>query len=190
MSFRIAIALSTALAMTGGAAAQPRAPAEKIRRSAQPPEQQVIGSGAYAFSLWTKFCGRDKNDPAAPQICLTVLEVKHRDARPSAGVALIEGAGKTLFRVTLPAEVKRAAGAQIAIDGDKPRNGKFVSCNPSVCLADFEAAAEFIARLKAGHALRLRGTRATGQLISYLLPLDGFARANEGPPSAPPGQAK
>ena len=177
MILQIAIVLSMVLAGTAGAAAQSRAPAEKIGRPAQPPAQPAIGSGAYAFSPWTKFCGRDKNVPAAPQICLTMLEVKHRDASPSAGVALIEGTGKTMFRVTLPAEAKREAGARIAIDGEKPRGARFVNCNPRGCLADFEVAAEFVAQLKTGRALQLLGTRATGQPMGYVLPLAGFAAA-------------
>lgn len=186
MMLRLAIALSTALAAIASAAAQqqPRAPADKASpRPVQP--APAIGSGAYGFSPWMKFCGRDKNDPAAPQICLTVLEVKHRDASPSAGVALIEGAGKTMLRVTLPLQVKRAAGARIAIDGEKPRSGAYVGCTSAVCLADFEAAPDVVAKLKTGRALELRGTGASGQPISYVLPLEGFARANEGPPSPP-----
>ena len=180
-----AIALSMVLAVTAGAMAQPQPRAEKFSpRPVQTLPPQITGSGLYAYSAWVKFCGRNKGDPAAPQICLTVMEVKRHAGPFAAGAALIEGAGKTLFRVTLPADVKREAGARVAIDGEKPRSGKFVDCNPRGCLADFDASADFIARLKAGGVLHLRGTGPSGQM-SYRLPLEGFAKANDGPPSTP-----
>jgi invasion protein IalB len=181
-----AAALSITLVAAGSAMAQPRIPAEKVSpRPVQTLPPQITGSALYAYSPWVKFCGRDKGDPPAPQICLTAMEVKRQEGPFAAGAALIEGAGKTLFRVTLPAEVKRAAGARVAIDGETPRSGKFLDCNPRGCLADFDAGADFIARLKAGEVLHLRGTGPSGP-ISYRLPLEGFAKANEGRPSAPP----
>jgi invasion protein IalB len=180
-----AAALSITLAATVHATAQPRAPAEKFSpRAVQTLPPQITGSALYTYSGWTKFCGRDKNNSSAPQICLTVMEVKSQAGPFAAGAALIEGADKTLFRVTLPGDVKRGAGARVAIDGEKPRSGKFVNCNPRGCLADFETSAEFVAKLKAGAVLHLRGTRPAGRTVSYQLPLDGFVQANRGPPSA------
>lgn len=185
MMLRLAIAGSIVLAAMVHATAQPRAPAEKFSPRPVPTlPPQITGSGLYSYSAWTKFCGRNTNDPASPQICLTVMEVKRAAGPFAAGAALIEGADKTLFRVTLPADVKREAGARVAIDDEKPRSGKFVNCNPRGCLADFDVSAQFIARLKAGEVLHLRGTRAAGQTVSYRLPLDGFVKANDGPPSA------
>ncbi len=133
-----------------------------------------------------KFCGRDKTDPAAQPICLTVLEVKRHAGPFAAGAALIESAGdKKIFRVTLPADVKRDAGARVAVDGDKPLAAKFVGCTARGCLADFEAGAEFVERLRSGEVLHLRGTGEKGQAVSFRLPLAGFVAANDGPPSTP-----
>ncbi|MEA2870764.1 MAG: hypothetical protein QOH67_740 [Hyphomicrobiales bacterium] len=186
--FTAAGILTLAAASTAVAQVPPRV--EKISpRPVQtaPLPPQITGTELYAYSPWTKFCGRDKATPAAQQICLTVMEVKRHAGPFAAGVALIEGAGdKTVFRVTLPADVRREAGARIAVDGDKPLSGQFVTCNPRGCLADFEARREFVARLRAGKVLHLQGTRESGQAASYRLPLNGFVKANEGPPSAPP----
>jgi invasion protein IalB len=190
MIFRLTIALSVVLALAPALApatgAQPRAPAEKFSpRPARTLPPQITGGALYSYSSWVKFCGREKSDPAAARVCLTVMEVKRQAGPFAAGAALIEGAGdKTVLRVTLPAEVKREAGARVAIDGETSRNGKFVSCNPRGCLADFDASAEFIARLKSGGTLHLSGTDPTGQATRYRLPLAGFAEANEGTPSA------
>ena len=197
----IAIALSAVLAAPAGAAAQPAAPAEKVLprpgvpprmpaekispRPVQPPAEPPIGSSANAFSPWTRFCGKD-NNPQAKEVCLTVKEARLETGQFLAGVALIEGADKTLFRVRLPPHIKREAGARIAIDSEKPRSGPFTTCDPRGCLADFEVTADFVTKLKAGYALELRGTSATGEPLSFRLPLEDFAKAHEGPPSAPP----
>ena len=186
---RVAAAIAIVVALVSAAVAQLKPRMEKISprpvQSRLPPE--IMGSKLYAYSRWAKFCGRDKSNPDAPQVCLTAMEVKRHSGGFAAGVALIEGAGdKKLLRVTLPADVRREAGARIAVDGDKPLSGKFLACNERGCLADFEASAEFIARLKTGEVLHLRGTGEKGQAVSYRLPLAGFVSANAGPPSAPP----
>ena len=197
----IATVLSAVLAAPAGAAAQPvsppekllprpaqppRMPAEKVSpRPVQPPQQPPIGGGSYTFSPWVKFCGKD-NDPHAKEVCLTVREARLETGQFLAGVALIEGADKTLVRVRLLPDVKREAGARIAIDSEKPRYGPFTTCDPRGCLADFEVTADFVTKLKEGYALELGGTSATGAPLSFRLPLEDFAKAHEGPPTAPP----
>jgi invasion protein IalB len=196
----IAIALSAVLAAPAGAAAQPAAPPEKLLprpvqpprmppekispRPVQPPEQPPIGGGSYTFSPWTKFCGKD-NNPQAKEVCLTVKEARLESGQFLAGVALIEGADKTLFHLRLLPGVKREAGARIAIDSEKPRSGPFATCDSRGCLADFEVTADFVTKLKEGYALELGGTSATGAPLSFRLPLEGFAKAHEGPPTEP-----
>ena len=98
-----------------------------------------------------------------------------------AGAALIEQAGdeKKLLRVTLPLGLRLMPGVQMFIDGEAARNGSYFICYPNGCMADFEVNADFIGRLKSGERLQLRGIDAPGQVASYLLPLGGFAQANE-----------
>jgi invasion protein IalB len=182
--FTAAGILTLAAGSTAVAQAPPRAEKTSPRPVlAAPLPPQITGSELYAYSPWTKFCGRDKAKPAPQQICLTVMEVKRHAGPFAAGAALIEGGDKKVFRVTLPAEVRREAGARIAVDGDKPLSGQFVTCNPRGCLADFEARAEFVAKLRTGEVLHLRGTAGMGKAVSFRLPLAGFASANDGPPS-------
>ncbi len=83
--------------------------------------------------------------------------------------------------MTLPPDVRREAGARIAVDRDEPRAGKFSGCNPRGCIADFDASAAFIEKLKSGQVLHLRGVRASGQAAGFRLPLADFAKANDGP---------
>ena len=162
-------------------------PAPKTPQSSATTEQPPV-----VYSAWTKFCGKDRNDAQAKTICLTVKEARLETGQFIAGAALIETAGdeKKLFRVTLPLGLQLMPGVRMLIDGDAPRNGPFVLCAASGCMADFQVNADFIAKLKAGQQLQLQGINAPGQIASYLLPLGDFARANDGPPSAPPAQSK
>lgn len=155
--------------------------AAQAQTKSQPLPPEITGSKLYSYSRWTKVCGRERGNPSAPQICLTMLEVKRQAGSFAAGAALIEGAGdKIILRITVPAEAKREAGARVAVDGDKPRAAKFVDCLPRGCIADFDADREFILRLRGGDTLHLRGTGESGQDVAFRLPLAGFAAANDG----------
>jgi hypothetical protein len=47
-------------------------PAQAARKALPP---QVTGGALYVYTPWAKFCGKDRNDPAAA-LCLTVLKVR------------------------------------------------------------------------------------------------------------------
>lgn len=178
------MAIAACLATAALAQSQP-AP-EKRRTAPRELPPQVMGTELFSTSPWMKLCGRDKSDPAAPQVCLTLMEVRREVGPFAAGVALIEGAGhKTILRVTLPPDVRRAAGARIAVDRDAPRDGTFLACNPQGCLADFEIDAPFIAKLRSGTQLRLGGVHASGVAANYRLPLEDLAKVLDGPPTDP-----
>jgi len=180
-----------------------KAPPEKLRPGRVQPETRAPGPPAttgqppVVFSPWTKFCGKDANDPQARPVCLTVREARLETGAFVAGAALIEQAGeeKKLLRVTLPLGMRLMPGVQMFIDGEAARNGSYVICYPNGCMADFEVNADFVGRLKSGERLQLRGVNAPGQVASYLLPLGGLAQAHEGPPTdlkqaAPPDRPK
>src|SRR5205807_7615842 len=124
-------------------------------------------------SPWVKFCGRDKNDPQAKDVCLTVKEARLDTGQFVAGAAVIERAGteQKLLRVTLPLGMQLMPGVRMFIDGDAPRTGRYVVCLPNGCMTDVEVNGDFIAKLKKGQQLQIQGVNMPGQLASYLLPL-------------------
>jgi len=134
-----------------------------------------------------KFCGRDKTDLQAKDVCLTVKEARLETGQFVAGAAVIERAGseQKLLRVTLPLGMQLMPGVRMFVDGEAPRTGPYVLCLPNGCMADFEVNGDFIAKLKKGRELQLQGINVPGQLASYLLPLGDFAKAFEGPPTDP-----
>jgi invasion protein IalB len=204
------IAVSATLALLGAsfAAAQqpapapaPKAPAAKQpapkqqtkqptpvpaapQEAAAPTEQQM----PVVYSPWTKFCGKDQNNPQAQEVCLTVKEARLETGQFLAGAALIEQTGqeKKLFRITLPLGMQLPQGTRMILDKEQPMLGRYVVCLPNGCMADFDVAADFVGKLKKGQQITLQGINLPGQAASYVLPVGPeFVKANEGPATDP-----
>jgi invasion protein IalB len=167
--------------------AERRQPAEKFSPKSIPPQSSAPPQPGFVHSPWVKFCGRDKNDPQAKDVCLTVKEARLDTGQFVAGAAVIERAGaeQKLLRVTLPLGMQLMPGVRMFVDGDAPRTGPYVLCVANGCMADFEVNLDFIVKLKNGQQLQVQGINMPGQLASYLLPLGDFAKAFEGPPTDP-----
>ena len=165
------------------AAPAPAAPAAPTQEAAAPPADQP----PVIYSPWTKFCGKDQNNAAAKEVCLTVKEARLETGQFLAGAALIEQSGeeKKLFRVTLPLGMQLPQGTRMILDKEQPLLGRYIVCLPNGCMADFDVNADFVGKLKKGQQLLLQGINLPGQAASYLLPLADFAKANEGPATDP-----
>jgi invasion protein IalB len=139
------------------------------------------------YSPWTKFCGKDQNQAAAKEVCLTVKEARLETGQFLAGAALIEQAGedKKIFRITLPLGMQLQHGTRIVVDQSEPVPGQYIVCLPNGCMADAPVNADFVSKLKKGQNLVLQGINLPGQAASYPIPLADFAKANEGPATDP-----
>jgi invasion protein IalB len=163
--------------------AQPSQP-----QPAQPQQQQAQGEmPPVIYSPWTKFCGKDQNQAAAKEVCLTVREARLETGQFLAGAALIEQAGddKKIFRITLPLGMQLPQGTRIVVDQNEPIALQYIVCLPNGCMADAAVNAEFVGKLKKGQNLVLQGINLPGQAASYPIPLADFAKANEGSPTDP-----
>jgi invasion protein IalB len=158
----------------------PQAPADQ--QAAAPADQPPI-----VYSPWTKFCGKDNNNPQAKEVCLTVKEARLETGQFLAGAALIEQQGeeKKLFRITLPLGMQLPQGTRLLLDKEQPMQGRYIVCLPNGCMADFDVTPDFVGKLKKGQQLVLQGINLPGQAATYMLPLTDFAKANEGPPTDP-----
>jgi invasion protein IalB len=134
---------------------------------------------------WTKFC--EKREPQGREICRTFKEVQSESGQFLASAALIEQQGeeKKLLRVTFPAATKMQGGVALQIDSEPPIQRPFSACQTNGCIADFDANAELMARLKRGANLIIARGSSQGQVTSYTLYLTNFADANGGLPSDP-----
>ncbi|HLH94592.1 MAG TPA: invasion associated locus B family protein [Xanthobacteraceae bacterium] len=174
-----------AAATKGGAAAQQKpagetAPAPSAE-AAQPSQPPLI------FSPWTKFCvkGQEAN---AQQVCVT-----GKDGRIDSGVLAVAAAliepeapdSKKILRVTLPLGMLLPQGTRLIVDQGQPLNAPYIFCFANGCVADYEASAELVGKLKKGQGLVVQGVNSQGQLFSLGLPLTDFAKAYDGPPTDP-----
>ncbi len=76
-------------------------------------------------------------------------------------------------------------GTRVIIDQDQPMTAPYVICFPVGCMADYEATADMIDKMKKGQGLVVQAINLHGQPISLPLPLADFAKAYDGPPTDP-----
>ncbi len=164
-------------------AGQPAAPGGQAQNGQQP--VQLI------FSPWTKFClkGAPGQTPAADakEVCFTGKDARVESGQPVAAAVIIEPQGqeKKVLRVTLPLGMQLVHGTRVIIDQNQPMTAPYVVCFTNGCMADYDANAEMIAKMKKGQGLVLQAINATGQPISLVMPLTDFAKAYDGPPTDP-----
>ena len=96
-----------------------------------------------------------------------------------------EGQERKLLRITLPLGMQLVHGTRVIIDQNQPLTAPYVICFTNGCMADYEANADLIGKMKKGQGLVLQGINATGQPISMVMPLGDFAKAYDGPPTDP-----
>jgi invasion protein IalB len=143
------------------------------------------------FSPWTKFCLKGQPgqtpDPNAKQVCFTGKDARVESGQPVAAAVLIEpeGQDRKILRITLPLGMQLVHGTRVIIDQAQPMTAPYVICFTNGCMADYEANADMIGKLKKGQGLVLQAINATGQPISLVMPLGDFAKAYEGPPTDP-----
>ena len=173
----------------------PAAPAAPADAPQAPGQQGQAQNGQQPvqliFSPWTKFCLKGQPgqapDPNAKEVCFTGKDARVESGQPVAAAVLIEpqGADKKLLRVTLPLGMQLAHGTRLIVDQNQPMTAPYVICFSNGCMADYEASADLIGKMKKGQGLVIQAINATGQPISLAMPLGDFAKAYEGPPTDP-----
>jgi invasion protein IalB len=175
------------------AAPKPKAPAPKPAEAPPAPggqpQQQAQGGAEQPqliFSPWTKFClkGQEAN---AKQVCFTGKDGRVESGMPVVAAVLIEPENdpKKVLRVTLPLGMSIQPGTRVIVDNGQPMTGPYVICFNNGCMADYEASAELIGKLKKGQGLVIQGINGAGQPISLVVPLNDFGKAYDGPPTDP-----
>jgi invasion protein IalB len=172
-------------------AKKPAAPAPAPAPEAQQPApaQQAQGGDQpqLIFSPWTKFCLKNQNDPNSKQVCFTGKDARIESGMPVVAAVLIEPEGepKKILRVTLPLGMQLVHGTRVIVDQNQPMTAPYVICFTNGCMADYEANADLIGKMKKGQGLVVQAINSTGQPISLVLPLGDFAKAYDGPPTDP-----
>jgi invasion protein IalB len=173
---------------------KPAAPAAQAAPPADaqqaPPQGQAQGQGdqqvQLIYSPWTKFCLKGQ-ETDAKQVCFTGKDARIESGMPVVAAVLIEPENepKKILRVTLPLGMQLIHGTRVIIDQNQPMTAPYVICFTNGCMADYEASADMIAKMKKGQGLVVQAINSTGQPISLVLPLSDFGKAYDGPPTDP-----
>jgi invasion protein IalB len=146
------------------------------------------------FTPWTRYCAQGLTEKSSEiktkEVCFTASD-GHLPSGQKMVIALViepqDGGEAKLLRVTLPLGVSLVPGARIVIDEKEAMVAPFIVCLPkNGCMADYQADADLIAKLKAGRTLAIQAFEKS-RPISFTLPLTDFAKAYDGPPSDPTG---
>jgi invasion protein IalB len=170
------------------AAAAPAAPAPEAQQQAPAQGDQQQQQVQLIYSPWTKFCLKgNNNDPNAKQVCFTGKDARIESGMPVVAAVLIEPEGepKKLLRVTLPLGMQLVHGTRVIVDQNQPMTAPYVICFTNGCMADYDASADLIGKMKKGQGLVIQAINSTGQPISLVLPLADFGKAYDGPPTDP-----
>jgi invasion protein IalB len=169
------------------AAPAAQAPAPAAQAPAQAPGGDQQQQAQLIYSPWTKFCLKNNNDPAAKQVCFTGKDARIESGMPVVAAVLIEPEGepKKILRVTLPLGMQLVHGTRVILDQNQPLTAPYVICFTNGCMADYDASADMIDKMKKGQGLAIQAINSTGQPISLVLPLNDFAKAYDGPPTDP-----
>jgi invasion protein IalB len=149
-------------------------------KTPQPPIQLT-------YSEWTKFCLNDKDADAARRICLTTKDGLSKSRQTDVSAAFIEPEGESgkIFRVTVPLGVQLVYGTRVTIDRISSQRKPYVTCSAKGCLSDYDATAELLGNLKKGRNLVVQAINAKGTSLTWVLPLQDFAAAYNGPATVP-----
>jgi invasion protein IalB len=150
------------------------------------PPIDASGTPKLVFSPWTKVCQKGQ-DPNAKLVCFTGKDGRAESGAPVVAAALIEPEGdpKKILRITLPLGMSMQPGTRAIVDQSPPMTAPYVACFNNGCMADYDASADVIQRLKKGQGLVVQAINGTGQAISLVLPLGDFAKAYDGAPTDP-----
>ena len=167
---------------------QPAAPAAE--QQAAPPQGQAA-EPQLIFSPWVKLCNKDA-DPKSKRVCVTVKDGRVESGLLVVSVAIIEmdGEQRKLLRMSLPYGVALQHGTRLIVDQTAPQTAPFVTCLPPVvppggCIADYEATADLVNKMKKAQILTVQAIHMNGQAMSPQLDLKDFAKAYDGPPTDP-----
>jgi invasion protein IalB len=100
-------------------------------------------------------------------------------------VILIEDDPKKVMHLMLPPGLLLRPGTRMVIDNGQPDSGPFKVCYPNMCLAQYEISSDYVQRMKRGQQIVVSAMSGNGQMVSVPIPLEGFAKAHDGPATDP-----
>jgi invasion protein IalB len=195
-TFGATSALALSLGMTG-AMAQGKDKGSKAPAAAP---QQAAGEQKPP-DIWYKLCidvptpeptkPGEQPKPQKPEemkktnVCLTQVDVRDNATAILIGklaVRQIAGQPKPQLLTMLPLGSALPPGALVKIDDKEPVKLAYTTCDQAGCYAEAAIEPALVDQMKTGKQIAYLGIDVTGRALSIPLPLDGFAKAFDGPP--------
>ena len=153
-------------------------------------EQEIAARGQQqardlTFSDWTKLCFRGVQGADTKMVCRTSINGRWDTGQIALKVDLIEreDAAVTRLQIFVPPGSLLQPGMKLTVDKNSSMNIPYTICVANGCVAASVADASFVRALESGRMLSLEGVNANVVTIITLLPLEGFAKAHQGPPA-------
>lgn len=149
----------------------PRAPARS--------ELTPAGAG------WVKVCFDDPQ--TRRQTCYTTRDFAEEGGTPILSLEVFETKGEDLMmvRVFLPLGLALKPGVRIGFEREEPESGAFEACFPAGCYASSNVPSGFVEAMRRGGRFLISVKKLSGEELGFLLPLEGFGRASDGPGAGP-----
>jgi len=135
---------------------------------------------------WTKVCGKDPG--VEKQICYTTRDFGQDENQPPVLALAVydpEGEKTKVVRLLLPVGLLLQAGFRFSVDKSATQEGSFEICFPNGCFAQAQIDQNTVNRIKRGNEMNVFVRNQVGNEVSFVVPLDGFAKAFDGPPIDP-----
>ncbi|MFZ5690511.1 MAG: invasion associated locus B family protein [Pseudomonadota bacterium] len=188
------LSAALALATTVAVPAQQKAPAPKASPKTQA-QQQPDGAAPAApetppliYSNWTKLCSKGA-DTGGKTMCRIGNDGRLESGQPMIGAVLMEmeGEARKILQIMLPLGILLPRGTRVMIDNDEPGAMvlPIIVCAGGGCMAQADANAELVAKLKKGQTLYVQAYSMQQTVFTLALPLADFAKAYDGPATDP-----
>ena len=163
----------------------PAAPAPAQAAPAAAPATVVQVKPEPSQATWLKVCGDDQN--TKKKICYTTRDFVSEQNQPVLAVAVydIQGDPQKVVRFLMPLGFILAPGVRFNVDKGTGYGGKFGICFPVGCYAEVAVKDDAIQAIKKGTALFVSVQNQFAREVAFQVPMEGFAKAFDGPPVDP-----
>jgi invasion protein IalB len=165
--------------------AAPKGQAQQQPEAAKPAATEVP---PLVYSNWTKLCSKNP-EGGGKTMCRIGKDGRLDSGTPMVGAVLMEmeGEQRKILQIILPLGILLPRGTRVLIDNDE--QGALVLpivvCSGSGCMAQAEANADMVAKLKKGQNLYVQAYNMQQAVFTLAVPLADFAKAYDGPATDP-----
>lgn len=165
--------------------AAPKGQAPQQPEAAKPASPEIP---PLIYSNWTKLCSKSA-DAGGKTMCRIGKDGRLESGMPMVGAVLMEmeGEQRKILQIMLPLGVLLPRGTRVLIDNDE--QGALVLpivvCAGGGCMAQAEANADMVAKLKKGQNLYVQAYNMQQSVFTLAVPLADFAKAYDGPATDP-----